>query len=563
MAHETAPQVVTPTVPEPDIAASRAARPLPEAGPGPKPGPIPDGSSARSDAVPTKGAFSRVLWLGGAAVLVVCAVACFFALGGGFVLHASSAGSIGAAEGSPGSAVEGIPVNTVRPQRKMLERVLLQPGSIRPGAQAELYAKTSGYLKSIQRDPTPRTAAALAGQVPGASLGCGGPLGGLASLAAAAQAEFLRAPQKDIGSRVRMGEPLLEIASPERLQDVAERESVLQQRLAESEQARTMVGTAEAAVESVKAQQAQADADIRRAVAEHTFRTAELTRLRDLARSRTITAELVDEKQFQVSAAAAAIDSSQAKLLAAKAELAVVTSKLATARADLRVKEALVRVARDALEQARILARYSVLTAPFDGVITHRGIDEGDFVQNSTSGQTRTLMTISAIDHVKVVLQAPEKDAVWVEVGAAATLDIDARTGWQARGRVARTAHLLDPQSRTLQVEIDLDNRDGKLLPGMYGNVTLTLQQIPDALALPATVVYSRRGSNYIIEVQDGIARRVPVRLRYDDGKEVEVVKLLGSSEVPLTGSEELVVSNKGEIADGQRVTTRPLSAAE
>jgi HlyD family secretion protein len=457
----------------------------------------------------------------------------------------------------PGS----ISVNTVRPVRKTLQRVLTQPGTVRPEAQAELYAKTSGYLKSIQRDPTPQTAAALAGQLPVAGLG-GGPLGRMASVAAAAQVEFLRAPQKDLGSRVRVGEPLVEIDSPERLQEVAERESVLEQRLAELEQARTMVGTAEASVESVKAQKAQADAEVRRADAEHTFRLAELGRLRELARSRTITAEVVDEKQFQVNAAAASMDSSRAKVLAAQTDLAVYTSKLATAKADLRVKETLVRVARDAVTQARIQASYAVLVAPFDGVITHRGIDEGDFVQNSTSGQTRTLMTISAIDRVKVVLQARERDAVWVDLGAEATLDIDARTGWQVRGRVARTANVLDPQSRTLHVEIDLDNPNRKLLPGMYGTVTLTLQRIPDAMALPATAVYSRGGSNYVLEVRDGVARRVPVVLRFDDGKEVEVVKLLDGSEAPLDGSEELIVSNKGEIADGQRVSTRPLSGA-
>lgn len=460
------------------------------------------------------------------------------------------------AEVQPG----GISVNTVRPQRKTLKRVLVQPATVRPYAQAELYAKTSGYLRSIQRDPTPEMATALAGHVP---VGVGGPLGGLASLAATAQIEFLRAPQKDIGSVVRTGEPLLEIAAPERLQDVTERESVLQQRLAELEQTRTAVGTAEAFVESVKAQQTFAEADVRRAEAEHTFRATELARLRDLARSRTITSEVVDEKQFQVHAAAAALDSSRAKVLAAGSDLAVAESKLATARADLRVKEALVQVASDSVEQARILARYSVLTAPFDGVITQRGIDEGDFVQNSTSGQTRMLMTVSAIDRVKAVLQVPEQDAVWVEIGAPAILDVDARKGWQARGRVARTSHVLDPQSRTLQVEIDLDNRNRRLLPGMYGNATLTLQQIPDAWALPATAVYSRRGSNYVLEVREGFVHRVAVRIYFDDGKEVGVVKLVNGEETPLDGSEELVVSNKGEIADGQRVASRTLAKSD
>src|SRR5262249_62395114 len=107
-----------------------------------------------------------------------------------------------------------------------------------------------------------------------------------------------------------------------------------------------------------------------------------------------------------------------------------------------------------------ILADYSHVYAPFDGVITYRGVDEGDFVQNATSGQARLLMTVTAMDRVKVVLQVPEREAPWVQTGAEATVTLDARTSWHLQGQVARTAHLLDPHTRTLQVEIDLEHPD-------------------------------------------------------------------------------------------------------
>src|SRR5262249_7436467 len=105
-------------------------------------------------------------------------------------------------------------------------------------------------------------------------------------------------------------------------------------------------------------------------------------------------------------------------------------------------------------------------------------------------------------------------------------------------------------------------NRERRLLPGMYGEVTLTLLKIPDAWAVPATAVYSRRGENVIMQVHDGVARRHPVRLRHDDGRQVEGVKLVGGKEGPLDGPEELIVSNKGEIAEGQRVKPTRLSGA-
>jgi RND family efflux transporter MFP subunit len=224
-------------------------------------------------------------------------------------------------------------------------------------------------------------------------------------------------------------------------------------------------------------------------------------------------------------------------------------------------KEALVRVARDELGRARILAGYANLYAPFDGIIAFRGVDEGDFIQNAGSGQARPLFTVAAIDKVKVVLQVPEREALWVDVGARASVRMDARSHWDVTGHVSRLGASLDVVSRTRQVEIDLDNPGHKLLPGMYGQVQLTLQQIEGAYAIPATAVYSRKGDNYIIQVRDNVTRRHRVQIRYDDGQEVEVVKLVGDKAIPLDGSEELVISNKGELREGQRVKATHVAA--
>jgi len=394
--------------------------------------------------------------------------------------------ALNADEIEPTLAAGELPVNSVLPRRKLLLRTLEQPGSIRPWAQAELYAKTSGYLKHIAREP-------------GTSAANG--------------------PEKDIGSVVKAGEVLVEIDVPEVVQDVAQRASLLKQAEAELAYARAHIATFEAAF---------------------LLQSKQLARIKELADSRTVTRELVDEKQ---------------------AEFTVASSKLAAAKADLQVKEARIRVARDELDRARILAEYGRVHAPFSGVISYRGVDVGDFVQNATSGQSRPLLTILAVDRVKVVLQVPERYAAWVQPGTEATVRLDARPGWEVKGQVARVSPLLDMQSRTRPVEVDLDNAHHQLLPGMYANVTLILQKIENAQAIPATAVYSRRGENFIIQVVDGVATRQQVRIRFDDGKELEVVKLIGKREVPLDGTEELVVSNKGEIAVGQRVKASRLAA--
>lgn len=283
----------------------------------------------------------------------------------------------------------------------------------------------------------------------------------------------------------------------------------------------------------------------------------QLARFQELVASKAVQSNVLDEKDRLVSGAQAAWEGSQAKLQAFAADLAVVSSKLATARADLLVKEAQIRVARDELERARILAEYGQIRAPFDGIISMRSMDEGDFVQNASTGQARLLMTVISINKVRVALQVPERDALWLRIGTETVVHLDARGSWQVTGRVARMDHSLDSQSRTMRVEIDLENSDRKLLPGMYGQVTLVLQKIEYAYAIPATAVFSRQGENFIIIANDGIAHRQRVRIRFDDGHELEVAKLIGDKEVPLDGSEEIVVSNKGEIGQEQRVKTR------
>lgn len=453
---------------------------------------------------------------------------------------------------------EALPVTTVHPQRKTLERTIEQPGTIVPWAQAELYAKASGYVKLLGADSSPEMASELVGQE--VALRGVSPLIGLAPQVASVSVEVAatlrQAPEKDIGSRVRAGEVLLQIDAPELYQDIREKQSLLAQAGAELEEARTLIPTLEATIRVVQTQELMAQSDIRRYQSEHTYRTSELKRTQEVARDRLVAQELVDEKLHQVNAALAAWESSKLKAEAAKADYSVASSKLSTAQADIKLKEAKVQVARAAVNRAEIVADYATLRAPFDGIITYRGVDDGDFVQNASGGQPKPLLTVTAIDKVKVVLQVREQDAMWIQLGARATLQVDARNGWKAHGRVSRTGGTLAQKELTLQVEIDVDNRDHKLMPGMYAQTELTLQRIEQAMAIPSTAVFSRGGENYILQVVNGEARRQKVRIRFDDGKELEVVKLTDGKEVPLDGTEELVISNKGEIGDRQAVQT-------
>jgi HlyD family secretion protein len=454
-----------------------------------------------------------------------------------------------------------IPVNTCRPVRKTLVRQVEQAGSIQPQAQAEIYAKVSGYLKFIQRDP----GAACASQIvlirmTGLLSGAGeSPAGLLLNPLPLLQQHWQQSPQKDIGSVVHAGDVIVMLDVPEYRSDVAQKQAVLHQRDAELEQARALLHTYEAGIDAAESKQKSALAEFHRSQAECEFRQGELYRLQALVKDRTVTEEVVSEKLNQVNATKAACEAAQAKVDAEKAEYSVATSKLIAARADLLVKQALVDVAREDLQHARVWAEYAILRAPFDGIITERTVDEGDFIQNASTGQSRPLMTVTALDRVRMTLQVPEKEANLIHLGAQATIQMDARERWEGTGRVSRVSGVLESQTRTMRVELDLENRDHKLKPGMYGHVTVLLEKMENAMAIPATAVFNRRGENYIVLARQGVAKRIPVRLRFDDGEELEVAQMVDGKEVPLSGLEDLVVSNKGEIGDGQRIKATPL----
>jgi RND family efflux transporter MFP subunit len=308
------------------------------------------------------------------------------------------------------------------------------------------------------------------------------------------------------------------------------------------------------------AKQKSAHADLGRAESECATRQGEYQRYQSLLADKAVQQDQVDEKKNYYLAAKAACEAAQAKMDAEKAEYSVASSRLTAARADLLVKDALVTVAREDLQRAETLAQYAIIRAPFDGVITERTVDEGDFIQNASTGQSKPLITITAMEQVRMIMQVPEKEVPWTHIGAEAIIRFDAREHWQQTGHVSRIARALDQQSRTMRIEIDLDNREGKLTSGMYGHVTLILQKLDKAMAIPATAVFSRRGENYIVLAAQGQAHRVPVRIRFDNGEELEVVKLVEGQEIPLNGTEDLIISNKGEIADGQKIKSTPLA---
>src|SRR5262249_6973623 len=139
----------------------------------------------------------------------------------------------------------------------------------------------------------------------------------------------------------------------------------------------------------------------------------------------------------------------------------------------------------------KVLVDYMKIRAPYDGIVTERNINTGDFVR-PPQGTAKPLYVIARTDIMRVFVEVPELEAALVKDNDAAEVQVQALKGKIIKGddvKVTRQAGALDPVSRTLKTEIDLPNKDGKLLPGMYVMVKLTLHGHNEVLTVPTKAV--------------------------------------------------------------------------
>ena len=274
------------------------------------------------------------------------------------------------------------------------------------------------------------------------------------------------------------------------------------------------------------------------------------------ARVRVLASETV-ERGAAVAAAranqkAAASEQQRVQSLAQKGSVtekaaAEARHRLEQARAALLSAEASVGVSRARLAEAEQMLAYATITAPFDGIVAARNVDPGDLV---TADAATDLLQVMAVNRLRVVTYVPEREAVRLNNGDPVTLSFDALPGQSFSAQITRSAGVLDAKTRRMRAEIDLGNSKGLLFPGMYGKVTIELQQRRNALVLPASAVRLNDGPPHVYAVESGRVKRVDVQLGVDDGKVIEITS-------GLNGQEQIVANRIGRLQDGEAVTVK------
>lgn len=251
-------------------------------------------------------------------------------------------------------------------------------------------------------------------------------------------------------------------------------------------------------------------------------------RLGELAPSGVVSMQEVEQSRTSLNQA-------EAQEAAAQAQLAAIATRLGETRID----------------------------CPIDGVVMSRRLDPGALVGPATAG----ILTVARIDVLKVIMPVRENDAGSLQIGQQAQVVLDARPSESHPAQIVRIAPGFDPVTRTLDVELHLQNPAGTLRPGMYGRAALRTDLHPQAVVVPEAAVLGGQGSAqreakgeaadsqpngrfvYVVDAQNRVRKRI-VSLGYDGGNWLEVKQ-------GLDGSESIIVAGAEVVAEGMEV--RPL----
>jgi RND family efflux transporter MFP subunit len=202
------------------------------------------------------------------------------------------------------------------------------------------------------------------------------------------------------------------------------------------------------------------------------------------------------------------------------------------------------------------LQGFQKIFAPFDGVITARNVDIGVLINaGSTTTSGRELFHMAAIHKLRVFVAVPEIYSRAARPGSVATLTLDEFPGRSFQGTLVRNANAIDLASRTLLIEVDVDNPGGELLPGAYVFVHLKMPTEVQTVTVPANALLFRAEGLQAAVVRDGQAQLVPVKIGRDYGSTVEIV-------TGLQPTDQVIVAPSDSLISGTRVRIARAPAA-
>jgi RND family efflux transporter MFP subunit len=202
--------------------------------------------------------------------------------------------------------------------------------------------------------------------------------------------------------------------------------------------------------------------------------------------------------------------------------------------------------AQQALTASTDIEKYLRIAAPFDGVITERNVHPGALV---SANQGTPMLRLETLNHLRVIVPVPETDISDVPDGSTVEFTVPAFARQTFAGKVTRVSHAVDTKTRTMAVELDVTNKEGRLTPGSFAEVNWPLKR-NSALLVPTTAVATNLERTFVVRIRDGKSEWVDVKRGLTIDKLVEVMGDLNEGDV-------IAVRATDEIAPGTVVATK------
>jgi RND family efflux transporter MFP subunit len=257
-------------------------------------------------------------------------------------------------------------------------------------------------------------------------------------------------------------------------------------------------------------------------------------------------------ERMQANADLAGVTSNRWQTLLAKH--AVSQQEADQTRANYIAAQAAVDASRANVRRLEQLQSYERIVAPFDGVITARNTDIGDLIDaGSGSANPRELFHMDATGKLRVYVAVPEVYSDSIHDGDSASLTQDSNPDRKISGAIVRNANAIDHATRTLNVEVDVDNSKGVLRPGAYVFVHFRLPALGNAVTIPSNTLLFRAEGLRVGVVRGDRVQLLPITIGHDFGNSVEITS-------GLTAADEVILDPSDSLASGMEVHTRTAS---
>ncbi len=305
----------------------------------------------------------------------------------------------------------------------------------------------------------------------------------------------------DIGDTVTEGQTLAEIEAPELDQQIRQ---------------------AKATIEQAGSAAQQAEAALKQGQTNENLASVNARRWRNMFEKKVVSSQENDTYQAQWTAQQANVDALAKAVAAAKSNVAAVQANL---------------------ERLNQLKSYQTVRAPFGGVVTVRNVDTGALVNEGNT----LLFRIAQTSRLRTYINVPQTEAALVRKGQEAEITVPDLPGRKFKGAVAHTSDALDPATRTLLVEIQLDNPNRALMPGMFAQAALTVERSSPPLTVRGDTLVVRADGPQVAVVDGGRVHFARIQLGRDYGDRLEVLS-------GLEEGQQIVVNPSDLVREGAKV---------